>query len=76
MPVIGVGRTIGIVLEHGNSRNFRVVLINGVWDINFTKMLGQLDMLGGCHLLISKKHHLVCHECVVDGLCALSCDVA
>ena len=45
MPVIGVGRTIGIVLEHGNGGNFRVVLINGVWDINFTKVLRQLDML-------------------------------
>ena len=76
MPVIGIGRPVGIVLEHGNGRNFWVVLIDGVRHVNVTEVLGQLDVLLRRHLLIPEKDDLVCHECIVNSLCTIGCDVA
>ena len=75
MPVVGVGWSTGIILEHGNRRDFWVVLIDRVWHVNLAKVLGELNMLLGRHLLIPKKHNLVCHERVVHSLCAIGCDI-
>ena len=75
MPVIGVGRTIDIIFEHGNGRDFWMVLIDRMWHVNLAKVLGELDMLLRRHLLISKKDNLVCDECFVHSLCAIGCDM-
>ena len=53
-----------------------MVLVHRVRHVDFTEVLGQLNMLYRRHLLIPKKDNLVCHECVVDGLCTLGSDVA
>ena len=53
-----------------------MVLIHGVRHINFAEVFGQFDVLCWRHVLISKKNDLMGHQCVVNGLCALGCDVA
>ena len=53
-----------------------MVLIDGVRHVDFTKVLGQLDVLFRRHLLIPEKDDLMCHECIVNSLCTVGGDVA
>ena len=53
-----------------------MVLIDGVRHVDFTEVLGQLDMLRWRHLLISEKDDLMRHECIVNSLCTVGGDVA
>ena len=76
MPVISIGRPVGIVLEYRNRRNLWVVLIDRVRYVDFTKVLGQLDVLLRRHLLIPEKDDLMRQECIVNSLCTVAGDVA
>jgi hypothetical protein len=76
VPVISIGRPIGIILEYRNGRNLWVVLVDGVRHVDFTEVLGQFNMLCWRHLLIPEKDDLMCHERIVNSLCTVGCDVA
>ena len=53
-----------------------MVLIDRVRYVDFTEVLGQLNMLFRCHLLIPEKDDLMHHECIVHSLCTVGGDVA
>ena len=53
-----------------------MVLIDRVRYVDFTKVLGQLDVLLRRHRLIPEKDDLMRHECIVNSLCTAGGDVA
>ena len=53
-----------------------MVLIDGVRHVNFTEVLGQLNMLYRRHSLISEKDYLMRHESIVNSLRTVGGDVA